>query len=101
MIAGRVIRQRAGRGLAYVVLAALGLFGIAPFVYMLILSFKRRIDILVQVPPTLSFQWKTIASSYREVLHSQGMLEFVGNSILVVGTTVMLRYVQLRPGNAR
>jgi multiple sugar transport system permease protein len=75
------------------VLVALGIVGIAPFVYMLILSFKRRIDILAQVPPTLSFQWKTIASSYREVLYSQGFLEFIGNSVLVVGISTLLALV--------
>ena len=37
MIAGRVIRRRAERAVAYVVLVALGIVGIAPFVYMLIL----------------------------------------------------------------
>ena len=93
MIAGRVIRRRAERAVAYVVLVALGIVGIAPFVYMLILSFKRRIDILVQVPPTLSFQWKTIVSSYREVLYSQGMLEFVGNSVFVVGVSTLLALI--------
>ena len=93
MIAGRVIRRRAERTVAYVVLVALGVFGIAPFLYMLILSFKRRIDILAQVPPTLSFQWKTIASSYREVLHNQGMLEFVGNSVFVVGVSTLLALI--------
>jgi multiple sugar transport system permease protein len=93
MIAGRVIRRRAERAVAYVVLVLLGIVGIAPFVYMLILSFKRRIDILAQVPPTLSFQWKTIASSYREVLYSQGFLEFIGNSVLVVGISTLLALV--------
>jgi len=93
MIAGRVIRRRAERAVAYVVLVALGIVGIAPFVYMLILSFKRRIDILAQVPPTLSFQWKTIASSYREVLYSQGFLEFVGNSVFVVGVSTLLALI--------
>ena len=93
MIAGRVIRRRAERTVAYVVLVALGVFCIAPFLYMLILSFKRRIDILAQVPPTLSFQWKTIASSYREVLHNQGMLEFVGNSVFVVGVSTLLALI--------
>ena len=93
MIGGRVIRRRAERAVAYVVLVALGVFGVAPFVYMVILSFKRRIDILVQVPPSLSFQWKTIASSYREVLYSQGMLEFVRNSIFVVGVSTLLALI--------
>jgi len=93
MIAGRVVRRRAERVVAYVVLVALGIVGIAPFVYMLILSFKRRIDILAQVPPTLSFQWKTIASSYREVLYSQGFLEFIGNSVFVVGVSTLLALI--------
>jgi multiple sugar transport system permease protein len=93
MIAGRVIRRRAERAVAYVVLVLLGIVGIAPFVYMLILSFKRRIDILAQVPPTLSFQWKTIASSYREVLYSQGFLEFIGNSVFVVGVSTLLALI--------
>ena len=93
MIAGRIIRRRAERAVAYVVLVALGIVGIAPFVYMLILSFKRRIDILAQVPPTLSFQWKTIASSYREVLYSQGFLEFIGNSVFVVGVSTLLALI--------
>jgi len=93
MIVGPVIRRRIERAIAYVVLIALGIFGIAPFLYMLVLSFKRRIDILAQVPPTLSFQWKTIASSYREVLHNQGMLEFVGNSVFVVGVSTLLALI--------
>jgi multiple sugar transport system permease protein len=93
MIGGRVIQRQAERVVAYVVLVVLGVFGIAPFVYMLILSFKRRIDILAQVPPTLSFQWKTIASSYREVLLNQGMLEFVRNSIFVVGASTFLALI--------
>jgi multiple sugar transport system permease protein len=93
MIRGRVLRQRAGRAFAYLVLAALGLVGIAPFLYMLVLSFKKRIEILAQVPPTLDFEWKTIASSYRQVLYNQGFLEFVGNSVLVVGASTLLALI--------
>lgn len=74
-----------GRAIAYLFLIFLGVVGIAPFVYLLVLSFKRRIEILAQVPPTLSFEWKTIARTYTEVLYSQGMLDFVQNSVIVVG----------------
>ncbi|MFO1058870.1 MAG: carbohydrate ABC transporter permease [Dongiaceae bacterium] len=88
-----LLRQRAGRAFAYVVLVALALFGMAPFLYMLVLSFMRRIDILSQVPPSLSFQWKTIASSYRQVLFTQGFLEFVGNSVLIVGISTLLALI--------
>jgi multiple sugar transport system permease protein len=87
------MRRRLGRALAYVVLVALGLIGIAPFVYLAILSAKRRIEILAQVPPTLSFSWSTIARTYHEVLYSQGMLSFTQNSVIVVGLATLLALV--------
>lgn len=87
------LRHAVGRTIAYLVLIGLGLFGIAPFLYMLVLSGKRRIDILAQVPPNLEFHWKTIYSSYREVLHNQGMAEFVGNSMIVVSLSTLLALI--------
>ena len=57
-----------GRTIAYLVLIALGIIGIAPFLYLAILSMKRRIEILAQVPPTLHFDWATISRTYQEVL---------------------------------
>ena len=81
------------RATAYLVLIVLGLVGIAPFVYLAILSGKRRIEIVSQVPPTLSFEWSTIAKTYNEVLYSQGMLEFTGNSLLVVSCATLLAVV--------
>jgi multiple sugar transport system permease protein len=79
-----------GRAIAYVVLAALALGGIAPFIYLLILSGKRRIEILAVVPPNLHFDWATISATYREVLYSQGMLSFTANSVIVVGAATAL-----------
>ena len=84
------MRRVAGRAIAYVVLVALGVIGIAPFLYLLVISFKRRIEIVTQVPPTLSFEWSTIARTYREVMFSQGMLEFTQNSVIVVGSATLL-----------
>ena len=49
------MRIRPGRVIAYLFLIFLGIVGAAPFVYLAILSTKRRIEILAQVPPTLSF----------------------------------------------
>jgi multiple sugar transport system permease protein len=86
-------RRLAGRGLAYLVLIGLGIGGIAPFVYLLILSSKRRIEILTQVPPELGFDWSVIAKNYGEVLHLQGMLVFVENSVIVVGITTLLALI--------
>ena len=84
------MRWRLGRALAYVGLVALGIIGVAPFVYLAILSTKRRIEILAQVPPHLSFEWSTISRTYQEVLYSQGMLDFTMNSVVVVGLTTLL-----------
>jgi multiple sugar transport system permease protein len=87
------MRRVAGRVLAYLILIALGIGGAAPFLYLLVLSGKKRIEILSQVPPTLGFQWSTIAKTYREVLFSQGMLEFTGNSVIVVGLATAIALV--------
>ena len=84
------MRRWLGRLLAYVVLVGLGILGIAPFVYLAILSAKRRIEILAQVPPRLSFDWSTISRTYHEVLYSQGMLDFTKNSVIVVGLATAL-----------
>jgi multiple sugar transport system permease protein len=82
-----------GRTIAYLVLVALGIVGIAPFVYLLVLSFKRRIEILAQVPPTLSFKWETIVRTYTEVLYGHGMLEFTQNSVIVVGLATLIALI--------
>jgi len=87
------MRNWFGRTIAYLVLIALGVFGIAPFAYLLILSFKRRIEILAQVPPSLTFEWTTITRTYKEVLYSQGMLDFVVNSIVVVGSATLIALI--------
>jgi len=84
------LRRVAGRALAYVVLLALGLIGLAPFLYLLVLSSKRRIEIVSQVPPHLSFDWTTIRRTYHEVLVRQGMLEFIQNSVVVVGSATLI-----------
>lgn len=81
------------RLIAYTVLIGLGIFGAAPFLYLLVLSGKKRIEILAQVPPTLSFQWSTIVRTYNEVLYSQGMLSFVTNSVVVVGVATLIALV--------
>lgn len=76
---------RPGRVIAYLFLIVLGIVGAAPFLYLAVLSTKKRIEILAQVPPTLNFSWAQAAKNYNEVLFSQGMLSFTVNSIIVVG----------------
>ena len=84
---------RPGRVFAYVVLVLLGLIGIAPFLYLAVLSTKKRIEITAQVPPTLNFNWAQISKNYTEVLFSQGMLGFTVNSLIVVAASTAIAIV--------
>lgn len=82
--------MKPGRVVAYLGLVALGIIGAAPFLYLAVLSTKKRIEIVAQVPPTLSFNWATITKNYSEVLFSQGMLSFTLNSAIVVGFSTLI-----------
>lgn len=87
------IRRIVGRAIAYVVLLLIGLVGIAPFLYLLVLSFKRRIDIISEVPPTLHFDWAAIQANYNEIINYQGILTSLVNSVIVVGISTFLALV--------
>ena len=49
-------------------LVIIGLLGIAPFLYLALMSTKTRLDIL-EVPPALSFDWETIKANYDVVIN--------------------------------
>ena len=85
--------RRIERAFAYVLLVVIGIVGFAPFVYLLVLSGKRRIEILAQVPPTLDFDPEVVARNYAEVIQSQGMLGFALNSVIVVGIATLLSLI--------
>ncbi|MEQ1899223.1 MAG: carbohydrate ABC transporter permease [Devosia sp.] len=85
--------MRPGRFVAYLTLIALGLIGVAPFLYLAVLSTKKRIEITAQVPPTLNFNWAQIAKNYNEVLFGQGMLSFTVNSLIVVAVATAIAIV--------
>jgi multiple sugar transport system permease protein len=87
------MRRIVGRAIAYVVLLVIGLVGIAPFLYLLVLSFKRRIDIISEVPPTLHFDWAAIQANYNEIINYQGILTSLVNSVMVVGASTLLALV--------
>jgi multiple sugar transport system permease protein len=78
-----------GRIVSYLVLIVLGLVGIAPFVFLLIISFKSRIDVL-EVPPSLHFDWAQIKENYSFVIHEDSYLTFVKNSIVVTGISTVI-----------
>lgn len=81
--------HRIGRAVSYTVMILIGLVAAAPFVYLLILSFKSRIDVLT-VPPTLSFHWAQIKSNYGNVIHEQGYITFIENSAIVTGVSTLI-----------
>ncbi|HZZ77992.1 MAG TPA: carbohydrate ABC transporter permease, partial [Gemmataceae bacterium] len=91
------MRHPFGRFIAYVVMILLGILGAAPFLYLLVLSSKRRIEILSQVPPHLTFDWATISRTYSEVLYSQGMLGFTENSLIVVSAATFIALIIATP----
>jgi multiple sugar transport system permease protein len=87
-----VKRRRVSRVISYVVLVAIGVVGIAPFAYLLILSSKSGLTIL-DVPPSLDFDWPTIKANYGQVIHENHYLTYIKNSILVTGASTFLALV--------
>ncbi len=59
------------RALAYVLLVIIGIIGFAPFVVIILISTKARIDVL-QVPPSLDLDIDQIVKNYRDVLIHDG-----------------------------
>jgi multiple sugar transport system permease protein len=84
-----VNRRLLGRTVSYVILVLIGLAGIAPFLYLLLLSFKGPLDIL-EVPPSLHFHWSQITANYGKVIHEQTYLTFIKNSVLVTGISTLI-----------
>ena len=71
----------------------IGIIGIAPFLYLLLLSFKSQLQTLVEVPPTLHFDWATIKDNYSQVIHDDHYFTFVENSIIVTGVSALIALV--------
>jgi multiple sugar transport system permease protein len=78
-----------GRIVSYLVLILIALLGLAPFVYLLIISFKNRLDIF-EVPPSLDFSWAQIKENYDIVINEKQYLTFVKNSIIVTGASTLI-----------
>ena len=81
-----------GRVTSYVVLVLIGLVGIAPFVYLLVLSFKSQLQTF-DVPPSLHFDWATIKANYGQVIHENHYFTFVENSVIVTGISTLIALV--------
>jgi ABC-type glycerol-3-phosphate transport system permease component len=91
-----MIARRIERAFAYLLLVVIGIIGFAPFVVILLLSTKARIEIL-QVPPTLDFDIDQIVSNYRNVLIDRGFLGYTLNSIVVTTLTVIAALIIATP----
>ena len=53
------------------------------------LSTKTRIDIL-EVPPSLDFDWETIKANYDVVINDDNFLTLIKNSIIVTGVSTLI-----------
>jgi ABC-type glycerol-3-phosphate transport system permease component len=89
-------RHRVERAFAYLLLVTVAIVGFAPFVILVILSTKARIEIL-QVPPSLDFDIDQIIKNYRDVLITRKFLLFIQNSIVVTFITVVMSLVVATP----
>jgi multiple sugar transport system permease protein len=81
-----------GRIVSYLVLVLIGLVGIAPFAYLLVLSFKSQLQTF-DVPPSLHFDWSTIKANYGQVIHENHYFTFVENSVIVTGISTLIALV--------
>jgi ABC-type glycerol-3-phosphate transport system permease component len=89
-------RRRMERALAYLLLVIIGIVGFAPFVIIVIISTKARIEVL-QVPPSLDFDIDQIVKNYRDVLIQRGFLGYIVNSIIATTISVGVALVLATP----
>ena len=91
-----MIARRMLRVVQYLVLVAVAIVGLAPFVILAIISFKTRIQVL-EVPPSLTFDLNTIVKNYADVIFDRGFLRYTINSIIITTATVMISLVLATP----
>jgi multiple sugar transport system permease protein len=91
-----VIARRLERTAAYLLLVAIAIVGIAPFLVLAIISFKTRIQVL-EVPPSIDFKIDTIVKNYEDVIFDRGFLRYTVNSIIVTVSTVALSLILATP----
>jgi multiple sugar transport system permease protein len=85
-------RRSVGRALAYVLLIAIAVVGVVPFLALIFLSTKSTFEIFL-VPPALDLDLDQIAANYHDVLVRRGFLAYTLNSIIVTGMSVLVALV--------
>ena len=81
-----------GRVVSYLVLVLIAVVGLAPFLYLLLISFKGRLDVL-SVPPSLHLKWADISANYHTVIHEKRFPTFIVNSLVVTGVSTGIALV--------
>ena len=73
--------------LAYLFLIAFILFTLMPYAWMILTSFKKRVDAFA-IPPKIFFD--ATLSNYYDVFITKGMIKNLGNSIIVMLVSVAI-----------
>lgn len=84
--------SRTERALAYVVMLLIAIVGLAPFVVLLLISTKTRLEVL-QVPPSITFDFETMLTNYRQVIFDRFFLRYTLNSMIVTGLSTLIALV--------
>ncbi|MBU3643500.1 MAG: carbohydrate ABC transporter permease [Candidatus Nanopelagicaceae bacterium] len=82
-----MLMRLAGRLTKYLFLVFIALVGIAPLLYLLLLSTKMRIEI-GDLPPSLKINWEVVKANYEEVLIRRSYIKNNINSFIITGLTV-------------
>jgi ABC-type glycerol-3-phosphate transport system permease component len=81
--------SRLERAATYLTLVIIAFVALLPFVVLLLMSFKTRIQIL-QLPPTLDIDLDTVVKNYREVIDRNGFGQMLVNSVMVAGSSIVV-----------
>lgn len=82
-----------GRAASYALLVLIGIGAIGPFVLLALLSTKKRIDIVGEVPPSLHVDWATAKDNYRTAIEDDAFGTFIRNSVVVTGAATLIGLV--------
>lgn len=88
--------RRLDRIASYIFLVILALIGLTPFLILLLMSFKNRIQLL-EGPFALDIKPEAIFANYNEVLNQRGFIQFLTNSVIVGFSSIALALVISMP----
>lgn len=84
---GRATRQKIADVLTYIGIFVAIVIVLFPFIWMLLTSFKKELDILT-VPPKIFFE--PVLANYIYVFERSSIIKGLTNSLIVVGSVIML-----------